>query len=176
MLGPADTTTRPITDRVKQALFDRLAAADRLVGARVLDLFSGTGSMGLECLSRGCERVTFVETDRTALRRLEQNLRTLGHEDQANVLRRDALGPALAACLDEPLNLIFADPPYAMLQSEPSADRFWAQIGRLASVAAPEALLVVRSQKNTPVRDAEFWSPPTEHRYGSMTLHFYQKP
>ena len=53
---------------------------------------------------------------------------------------------------------------------------FWAQIDRLAAVAVPEALLVVRSQKNTPVREAAFWSPPTEYRYGSMTLHFYQKP
>ncbi|MHC4996742.1 MAG: RsmD family RNA methyltransferase, partial [Planctomycetota bacterium] len=71
LLGPeGKNTTRPITDRVKVSLFDRLAAAGRIEGAVVLDLFSGTGSMGLECLSRGARHVTFVDRDRVALDRL----------------------------------------------------------------------------------------------------------
>jgi 16S rRNA (guanine966-N2)-methyltransferase len=174
-LGPADLTTRPITDRVKQALFDRLAAADRIHGAHVLDLFSGTGSMGLECLSRYAETVTFVERDRDAVKRLRQNIDTLGLASSSTVLSRDALGRGLVAQLTDPLSLLFLDPPYSMLLEEPAVDRFWEQMTNLATGCAAEALAVLRSKRGTEVRHPEGWQPPVEHRYGSMTLHFYER-
>ena len=79
LLAPADAeTTRPITDRVKENLFNRLHSLGVLGYGRVLDVFCGTGSMGLEALSRGADHCTFVDRDRDAIDRLQQNLDTLG--------------------------------------------------------------------------------------------------
>src|SRR5205809_4215568 len=75
LLPPEGDATRPITDRVKQSLFDILTP--HIEGARVYDLFAGTGSMGLECLSRGASYATFFESDRSALERLNKNIATL---------------------------------------------------------------------------------------------------
>lgn len=101
---------RPTADRVRTSLFDRLAPL--LPGARVLDLFAGTGALGIEALSRGAVRVTFVEQAAGALRLLEANLAALGVED-ARVLREEAfraLGRLVRA--GEKFDLILADPPY----------------------------------------------------------------
>src|SRR3954463_11454418 len=76
LLPPEGDTTRPITDRAKQSLFDILAP--RIEGSRVYDCFAGTGSMGLECLSRGAAAVTFFESDRSALARLRKNIDAVG--------------------------------------------------------------------------------------------------
>ncbi|MGZ3303586.1 MAG: RsmD family RNA methyltransferase, partial [Isosphaeraceae bacterium] len=81
ILPPLTETTRPITDRAKQSLFDTLG--DRIDGADVLDAFAGTGSMGLECLSRGARRVVFVERDRGALLHLRKNIVALGIKERS---------------------------------------------------------------------------------------------
>src|SRR5512132_4340090 len=83
----ANDTTRPITDRVKQSLFDIVTPL--LDGARVYDCFAGTGSMGLECLSRGAARATFFEADRSALVGLKKNIETLKVGDRARVVAGD---------------------------------------------------------------------------------------
>ena len=85
---PRGRTTRPTADQVRIALMDTLAP--RLAGARVLDLFAGAGGVGLEALSRGAAHATFVERDARAVAALETNVRTLGVEDRARVLRLDA--------------------------------------------------------------------------------------
>jgi len=88
LLGPEGEVTRPITDRVKQSLFDILTP--RLEGAIVWDLFAGTGSLGLEALSRGAQQAVFFETDRSAVARLRRNIETLGlRRDRAIVQRTD---------------------------------------------------------------------------------------
>ncbi|MER3469301.1 MAG: 16S rRNA (guanine(966)-N(2))-methyltransferase RsmD, partial [Thermoflexus sp.] len=79
--------TRPIADRVKTALFDILGAS--VVGARVLDLFAGTGSVGIEALSRGAAEAVFVEKDPRAVRVLRENLQRTGLADRARVVRGD---------------------------------------------------------------------------------------
>lgn len=102
--------TRPITDRAKQSLFDALQ--DCFVGQRVLDCFAGTGSMGLECLSRGAARAIFVERDRTALAALKENIAAFGVENRALVLPMDAYLAAENPEVRE-LTIAFVDPPYA---------------------------------------------------------------
>src|SRR5262250_426224 len=87
ILAPKGEATRPITDRVKQSLFDILSP--RIEGARVYDCFAGTGSMGLECLSRGAIHATFFEADRSASRRLKQNIQTLNVSDRSWVVTED---------------------------------------------------------------------------------------
>jgi 16S rRNA (guanine(966)-N(2))-methyltransferase RsmD len=114
LLGPEGRATRPITDRAKQSLFDILAP--QVPGARVYDCFAGTGSMGLECLSRGVEHATFFESDRSAVARLKRNIEMLGVSDRSQVVTQDLFGwftsnrvPARRA------DLIFLDPPYRFL-------------------------------------------------------------
>lgn len=108
--GDAGAHLRPTTDRVRESLFNVLSHHDVIQGARVLDLFAGTGALGLEALSRGAAHVTFVDDGRTAQGLIRQNITKLRAEAQTRLLRRDArrLGPVDG----EPFGLIFLDPPY----------------------------------------------------------------
>lgn len=106
-----DLSVRPATDRVRQTVFDMLTNRLEFDGARVLDLFAGSGSLGIEALSRGAGHVTFVEHAREAAEFIELNLRTLGCADAGTVLESDALSFIRPG--GGPFDLIFADPPYA---------------------------------------------------------------
>lgn len=171
-----DQTTRPITDRVKQSLFDRLMAADVLDDAVVADLFSGTGSMGMECLSRGAAFVTFVERDRSALKGLGENLEKFRETELSRVLSMDALGAAVVDVLrGRPCTLLFVDPPYAMMADQRTRGRIMEQIERLAEAAVSGALLVLRVESSIEAQPAAGWDGPDVHGYGSMTLHFYHR-
>ena len=108
LVAPAGTSTRPTTDRVREAIFNSLGSTGLLDGALVADLFAGSGAIGIEALSRGAERCVFVERDRTALRALDDNLDALDLNDRAKVLASDAM--SAAAGLDA--DIVFADPPY----------------------------------------------------------------
>src|SRR6266705_1833246 len=113
--GPSGAAIRPTADQVKEALFNVLA--NRIVGARFLDLFAGTGNIGLEALSRGATQATFVESDPTACRLLEVNVRRCGFERVAEVrpvsvsrFLKHARGPAY--------DIVFLDPPYQTQDSQ----------------------------------------------------------
>lgn len=127
---PAGTTVRPTADRVRETLFNWLG--ERIEGARCLDLYAGTGMLGLEALSRGADEAWFVERDRKLARHLGEQLRMLGGngrilcEDVDAFLRRTA---------ESPFDVVFVDPPYATPVD--------AVIGGLAPVMAPDALLYV---------------------------------
>lgn len=105
---PAAALIRPTPDRVRETLFNWLGA--RIVGARCLDLFAGSGALGLEALSRGAAHVTFVERDTVAVRALRATLVEWGARD-AEVERRDAL--AFLADAPSPVDVAFLDPPFA---------------------------------------------------------------
>ena len=111
--APPGATTRPTADRVRQALFDRLMHASwagraAIEGARVLDVFAGTGALGLEALSRGGAHATFIEDNRAALATLRANIAACRAEDRCTVLPADVLRPPRGA----PCRLLFLDPPY----------------------------------------------------------------
>jgi len=111
--GDMGAHLRPTPDRVREALFSSLGSAaygDPISGARVLDLFAGSGALGLEALSRGAGHVTFVENGRAAQTLLAENIRTLGVADEVGVLKRDALKRGENP--DAPYDLVFLDPPY----------------------------------------------------------------
>lgn len=103
--------TRPTTDRVKEALFSTLGA--RVPGSRVLDLYAGSGALGIEALSRGAEHATFVERSRPAAEILRANLAGTGFEARAAVLVR-SVEEVLEGAPPESFDLVFADPPYAL--------------------------------------------------------------
>ncbi|CAN5403849.1 16S rRNA (guanine(966)-N(2))-methyltransferase RsmD [soil metagenome] len=172
LLPPEGDVTRPITDRVKQSLFDILAP--RIEGSRVYDCFAGTGSMGLECLSRGASHATFFEADRSALTRLAANIQTLKVADRATIRKGDLFshlaGPPISAKAD----LLFLDPPYRFLREQPEA------LVALADHVArlhlnPGALVVFRHDANDHLA-----LPPLnvvdQREYGGMTLEFMQLP
>ena len=103
--------TRPTADRVREALFSILGAD--VEGARVLDLYAGTGALALEALSRGARSATCVERSRSALQALERNVRELGLEDRVTVVRGDALAFARGLVAEpDRFELVFCDPPY----------------------------------------------------------------
>lgn len=102
------TGTRPMTDRMKEALFSSLGELDGLV---ILDLYAGSGALGLEALSRGARRSTFVESSRDAIVKLEENIAATGFEDRSEVVWAE-VRPTLDRTADERLDLIFVDPPY----------------------------------------------------------------
>ena len=112
--APKGLTTRPTSDRVRQALFNVLEHGTPQVafdGARVLDLFAGSGALGLEALSRGARFCLFVEEDAAARAAIRRNVEVLGLTGVTKIWRRDAtsLGPAGRI---EPFDLVFCDPPY----------------------------------------------------------------
>jgi 16S rRNA (guanine966-N2)-methyltransferase len=112
--APEGSSTRPTSDRVREAVFNILAHGIddfALESVRVLDLFAGTGALGLEALSRGAASCLFVEEDATARGTIRRNIETLGLAGRAHIYRRDAtrLGEALPR---ERCGLVFADPPY----------------------------------------------------------------
>jgi 16S rRNA (guanine966-N2)-methyltransferase len=111
-------STRPTSDRVRQSLFDALG--QRCDGLRVLDLFAGTGALGLEALSRGALAATLVDQDKNACAVALRNATSLGYGDRCRVVREDVFR-ALPR-LDGPYDLIFSDPPYAARAIQPVLD------------------------------------------------------
>jgi 16S rRNA (guanine966-N2)-methyltransferase len=108
--------TRPTTDRVRESLFGILTARLDLTGLAVLDLYAGSGALGLEALSRGAASATFVESDRRAATVLERNIATLGLPGAT--LRRGPVAAVIAAGAAAPVDLVLADPPYDVHANE----------------------------------------------------------
>jgi 16S rRNA (guanine966-N2)-methyltransferase len=148
--GPKSDTVRPTSDRLREALFNILAHAygDPVTGARVLDLFAGTGALGLEAISRGAAYVLFVDEGVEARALLRQNIETLGLGGITRIFRRDAtrLGPAHPL---EPFDLVFADPPYGKGLAEKALAS-----AREGGWLKPQALVVVED-----AADAGFVAP-----------------
>ena len=116
LLTVKDLSVRPATDRVRQTLFDMLTNRVVIDGARVLDLFAGSGSLGIEAISRGAAHVTFIENARGAVEFIERNLRTLGCADKADIIEMDAMSYLRQS--REAFDIVFADPPYAEADTE----------------------------------------------------------
>lgn len=111
LLAAKGMNTRPTADMVKEAIFNILQ--QRIAGSSVLDLFAGTGNLGLEALSRGCSRVVFVEKDARAVDVLNKNRANLGCLEQTTVMRYDVFHAIKCLSGKERFDIIFADPPYS---------------------------------------------------------------
>ncbi len=161
--APPGAATRPTSDRVREALFSILG--DRVPGARVLDLFAGSGALGLEALSRGADSVTFVDDAAAAIRAVKANLETLGAG--ANVQRIDALRfLAAASGKGAQYDLVFLDPPYRQ------AERLARLLSEaLPAVLAPGAVAVAESDRRAPL--ALNLPLHDERRYGDTLIRIY---
>lgn len=175
ILPPPTETTRPITDRAKQSLFDTLG--DRVESANVLDAFAGTGSMGLECVSRGARRVVFVERDRGALLCLRKNIDALGIAEQSLVLPIDAYRALSHSAIRndavELIDLAFIDPPYAHTEPGPEYARLQRMLAELAAqTLSVDGLISLRHPTRVniePLIPAGFHTA-RELTYGSMRI------
>ncbi len=144
LLGPPQgATTRPMPDLVKEAVFNLLRG--HCEDGPVLDLFAGTGTMGLEALSRGSPRVVFVERDRKVVKVLERNIATLGAEDACEVVAGDALGPAALSRCPRPVHIVFMDPPYELVRDPEGWGRVTRQAARLVELLDDSGYLVLRT-------------------------------
>ena len=160
--------TRPTSDRAREGLFNSLAATVRLDGARVLDLYAGTGALGLEALSRGARAAVLVEADRRAVEVIRRNVEAVGLPGATVV--HAPVGRFLAGEPDEPYDLVLLDPPYALATAGVLGDV--AQLG--GGWLAHDALVVVeRSARSGPLPwSEERITPAGEKRYGE-TLFCY---
>ena len=142
--APPGAGTRPMLDRVREALFATLG--EHVEGAQVLDLFAGTGSLGLEALSRGAQSVRMVERDARVLRVLRDNVRALGAEARVEVVGGDALSAASWGDESRALDLVFLDAPYPLLDAGRSRGLVLEATGRLVSERlAPDGRLVLHA-------------------------------
>ena len=171
LVAPTGQTTRPTSDRARQALFDVLghaAWAPDLDGARVIDLFAGSGGLGFEALSRGAAFCLFVETDEAARGAIRDNVEAFGLFGETRVHRRDAtdLGPRPASA-GPPFDLAFLDPPYRRGLGEKAlaalADGGWLK---------PEALVALERAAEEPEPVAERYTLVDQRTWGAAGLWF----
>jgi 16S rRNA (guanine(966)-N(2))-methyltransferase RsmD len=163
--------TRPTTDRVRESLFNIVAARRDLTGLAVLDLYAGSGALGLEALSRGAASALFVETDQRAASVIARNIKALGLPGAT--LRRGAVAVVLAGGTVSPVDLIFADPPYDIEAAEVGAvlatltDHGWVRAGTIA--------VVERAVNSAPLTWPMGWSVWPGRAYGDTRLELAER-
>lgn len=155
--GDAAAHLRPTSDRVRESLFSMLTHHDVIHGARVLDLFAGTGALGLEALSRGAAEVCFVENGRAGQKLLRENIEKLRAEGETILMRNDAtrLGPWPNARFD----LVFLDPPYGKGMGQTAL-----AAARAGGYLAPDAMIVW--EENAPMNAPEGFERIDKRKYG----------
>lgn len=137
LVAPEGRTVRPTSDRVREAVFNALYSLGGVDGTTVVDLFAGSGALGIEALSRGASQAVFVETDPDAVDAIRTNLATLGFDDRAEIVVRDVF--TWLAAPTAVVDLAFADPPYELDRWDELLDRLEAQRVVVESDRAIEA-------------------------------------
>ena len=171
LVAPAGQGTRPTSDRARQAIFNILEHAPwapPLRGARVLDVFAGSGALGLEAISRGADFCLFVETDADARGAIRGNVEALGLFGVTRIHRRDATDLGQKPAADgEPFDIAFLDPPYARGLGEKAlselADGGW---------LAPDALVVFERGREEPDPVVDAFEAVDARGYGAARVHF----
>lgn len=163
---PPGLGVRPTSDRVKQALFNILGP--QVVGARVLDLFAGSGALGLEALSRGASTCLFVERHPRALAALRENLAGLGMEDRGRVLALDVRRSLPALKREGGFELVLADPPY-------EKGLVGAALAAAAAALVPGGTLVVEHSPGEPPGEVEGLRLYDQRGYGQTRLSYLQR-
>lgn len=173
LVTPAGRDTRPTLDRVRESLFNALGSLGVVDGAKVLDLFAGSGALGIEALSRGASSCTFVDHDRSARAAVEENLRTTGLDGRATVIADTAESWLRRAGSGASFDLVLLDPPYA------TSDEHWLDLlVAIAPLARRDdggtGVIVVESDRTVPVPDG--WDALRTKGYGSTIVSVLQPP
>lgn len=170
LAAPRSDRVRPTSDRSRESLFNILdhGFAGAVAKARVLDLFAGTGALGLEALSRGAHSTCFVEEAAEARALIQRNIETFGLQGRTRILRRDATRLGEAGRI-EPFDLVFADPPYGKGLGEralrAAADGGWLKKG---------ALVVLEERAGIAPDLSPAFSSCESRRFGDTMIHFYR--
>ncbi len=189
LFSPKGQSSRPITDRVKESLFNVLGKFDQPGDAIVADLFCGVGSLGLEALSRGAEFVTFVEQDPKIIITLERNIEKAGFVKESKVIRADAFKigapPAAAARISnieyrisnvQKYDLVFVDSPYSLTQDVKLGSPLSRLFDLLQEQAADGALAIVRTDHRTFLQERYGQFQVVESRkWGTMAVTILQR-
>jgi 16S rRNA (guanine966-N2)-methyltransferase len=154
LAAPSGHTTRPTSDRVREATFNALGSMGVVDDAEVVDLFAGSGAMGIEALSRGAAHVTFVDSDRRARRAIEANLETTKLADRALVVGDDVM--AFLEMTERRFDLAVLDPPYAY--------DAWPEV--LAALHADVAVL----ESDRPIEPGPGWAVARSRSYGTTVV------
>jgi len=181
LLANPGLTTRPITDFVKESLFERLG--DWIDGQRIADIFSGTGTIGLEALIRGAASVVFLEKDRKAVELLKYNVASLGEEAQAACLCwqtdifRCSFRPKGDSAKFVPFDWMFFDPPFEMIKELTPASELFRVLKQLArdDVSSPDARLVLRTPDESRFAMPDAWELVHHWPFSHMEIFIYRK-
>lgn len=170
LVAPRGRDTRPTSDRVREALFSSLQT--RVPGARLADLYAGSGALGIEALSRGASSVTFVEKARAARRAIEDNLRVTGLGEDAILIPGDVRTALLGGLPGGPFDVVLLDPPYAIETED------LAEVLRLVvdAVTSGGLIVVEGSVHRPPPRWPEDVLVGDPRRYGDTLLHTATRP
>lgn len=171
---PAGRDTRPTSDRAREGLFATVTSMiGPLAGARVLDLYAGSGAVGLEALSRGAEHVLLVEQDARAARVIRQNIEAIGL--QGAVLAASRVDRVLARGPDgDRYDVVFADPPYALPDAE--VTRMLAALAGHGWLAPGALVIVERASRSGPVSWPDGFVADRARRYGEATFWYGRVP
>jgi 16S rRNA (guanine966-N2)-methyltransferase len=164
--APAGTRTRPTSEKVREAIF---AIVGDVAGAHVLDLFAGSGALGLEALSRGAARAVLVDSGKPALAAIRANVAALGVADRAEVVAGDAIVIAARHAPAAPWRLVFADPPYAADLGE----RVLAALPA-AHLAADAVIVIEHDRRGVPPDAVGSLLRTDQRRYGDTMISFYR--
>jgi 16S rRNA (guanine966-N2)-methyltransferase len=163
--APGGAATRPTSEKVRAAVFNILGS---VAGDRVLDLFAGSGALGIEALSRGAAHATFVDAARSALTAIRGNLRELGLEDRAAVVPGDAVATAARLEPEQPWRLVFVDPPY---RSELATRAVRAL--PYERLAAGAVVVIEHDRRNAPPDALGSLLRTDQRRYGDTLISFF---
>jgi 16S rRNA (guanine966-N2)-methyltransferase len=164
--APGWNGLRPTSDKLRETLFNVLAP--RIPGARVLDVFAGTGAIGLEALSRGAARVVFVESDRRAVALIHENVALCGVSERCAIIRGAAEHVLLNAFDGNPFDVVVLDPPYAHEPLLPAIDA-------AARHLAPDGLLVLEHAARRPLPAVTSARPVRSLRSGDSALTMFER-
>ena len=165
------TGVRPTMDRVKAAIFSSLG--EEVIGAKVLDLFAGTGALGIEALSRGAASALFVEEDSTAIAAIEQNLARTNLN--GHVRRQDVFAFLRSSQSREPFRIIFADPPYEKTKSGGEFTRSLLEDTHLAEMIEPAGTFVLEKRPAEEMPPTPLWEITRARKYGATEVLFLQR-
>jgi 16S rRNA (guanine966-N2)-methyltransferase len=172
LVSPRGSSTRPTSDRVREALFSILDSRGVIAGARIIDFYAGTGALGLEALSRGAAHVTFVENDRRALEALARNIDALRERPRTRVVPQASARAATTLAGDD-ATLVFCDPPYADVTREDGVAKLFAAL--VAQRVLRDGALVVleHASRDKPSMQSSHFREEDARAYGDTTLSFY---
>lgn len=185
-----DEKTRPLPDRVRVSLFNMLKG--HFEGESFFDAFAGTGSFGLEAISRGATRCVFIEKDRDVIRVLNSNVELFNAADRAEVFQGDALGAGALSRCPRPVHVVMFDPPYALVEDPATRQRTFDQFARLVECLDDTGFAILRTPwpfidhieradkpghfDKIPVPLAiEGAEGPETHAYGSTAVHWFMR-